>query len=98
MAGASDGQLHFKLWCRLFHSSVSRLFAPTAVHLGPDPRLADSAPPQDIDCELDCKKFAAPVQRDERRPRPAPPGPYVSHLAIDQRLHGRARVEEKGDG
>src|SRR5258708_26879109 len=31
---------------------VSRLFAPTAVRLGPAPRLADSAPPQDIDCEL----------------------------------------------
>src|SRR5216683_3008873 len=77
---------------------VSRLFAPTAVRPGPDPRLADSAPPQDIDCELHCKKFVAPLQRDERRPRPSPPGQYVPHQAIDQRLHGRARVEEKGDG
>src|ERR1700737_1609560 len=58
-------------------SRVSRLFAPTAVRLGPDPRLADSAPPRDIACELHCKKSAAPLQRDERRPRPAPPGQYV---------------------
>src|ERR1700730_6974450 len=77
---------------------VSRLFAPTAVRLEPDPRLADSAPPQDIDCELHCKKFVAPLQRDERRPRPSPPGQHVPHQVIDRRLHGGAGVEEKGDG
>src|SRR5882762_777671 len=77
---------------------VSRLSAPTAVRLRPDPRLADSAPPQDIDCELHCKNFGAPLQRDERRLRPSPPGQYVPHQAMDQRLHGRARVVEKGDG
>src|ERR1700730_4053421 len=65
---------------------VSRLFAPTAVRLGPDPRLADSAPPQDIDCELHCKKSVGPLQRDERRPRPSPPGQYVPHQAVDPRL------------